>query len=315
MIAAAFAVDVIVGDPRRLPHPVRAIGVGTSFCERLAFRTARGDARAETFAGGALTAAIVAASASYAALTIECARRCGAGAGAIVETVLAASTLAAHDLLKEAGGVLDALDERDLPRARERLARIVGRDTGALDEPEIARAVIETLAESACDGIVAPLCALAAGGVPLAFAFKAASTLDSMIGHIEPPYTHLGRVAANLDDAACLVPARLTALAICLLAPLAGGSIATARNTLAADGRRHRSPNAGRPEAAMAGALGVRLGGANLYDGVLRRSDFLGAQFRRPSRADARRACGLILWVASFTALAIAVVSAVCDED
>lgn len=314
MIAAAFAVDLIAGDPSWLPHPVRAIGGATALGERLALWGARGDARRETVAGAGLAATIVLTAASCAALLLDGALRIrGVRTAAAFEIVLAASTLATRDLLVEADAVLDALDAGDLARARLRLARIVGRDTGSLDEPEVVRAVIETLAESTCDGIVAPLCALALGGVPLAYAFKAASTLDSMIGHIEPPHTYLGWFAAKLDDAFCFVPARLTAFAICLVAPLAGGSIALARRTLVADGDRHRSPNAGRPEAAMAGALQVRLGGTNVYAGNAHHGEVIGSQFAGPNSADGRRARRLVLCVATLSAGAIACVTAACE--
>ncbi len=311
LIAAAFALDLALGDPASLPHPVRAIGAVTGYGERIALRLARGNARVEALAGIALTAAIVGSSAACAAAILAAVRRiAGPGARAVFEIGLAASALATRDLLAEADAVLAALATGDLSRARQRLARIVGRDTHALEEPEIARATIETLAESLCDGIVAPLCALAAGGVPLAVAFKAASTLDSMIGHIEAPYTYFGRAAAKLDDALCFVPARASAVAIALAAPLvAGGSSSGAWRTLRADGHRHRSPNAGRPEAAMAGALRVRLGGTNFYGGIAHPGDVLGRAFAPPSTRDVRRARAIVLRAAIMFAAAIAAVT------
>ena len=298
-IAAAFAIDLLAGDPQWFPHPVRAMGAAIAFGEPIARRACGSGRERERCAGALLSAAIIGA-AAFASLALPAyAERCAGRRGrTAVEVVLAATTIATRDLLAEADAVLDALDARDLAFARARLARIVGRDTAHLDASEIARATIETLAESACDGIVAPLCALALGGLPLAFAFKAASTLDSTIGHIEPPYTDFGRFAAKLDDALCFVPARLTALAICALATCAGGSPADAWATLIADGGRHASPNAGRPEAAMAGALRVRLGGSNRYGGVERYGAFSGERFEAPACADARRARNLVFAVA-----------------
>jgi adenosylcobinamide-phosphate synthase len=211
----------------------------------------------------------------------------------VLETVLAWTTLATRDLLVEARCVLDALDAGDLAHARRRLARIVGRDTAALDEAEIARAVIETVAESACDGIVAPLAWLAVGGVPAACAYKAANTLDSMIGHPEPPYRDFGRAAARLDDVANYVPARLTAVCIVAAAFLLGYDARSAWQVWRRDGGKHASPNAGQSEAAMAGALGVRLGGVNTYDGQPKRGPLMGAEGRTPARTDARRALRL----------------------
>jgi adenosylcobinamide-phosphate synthase len=199
-----------------------------------------------------------------------------------------------EDPIVEASAVTARLEYGDVCGAQRYVARIVGRDTAQLDAPEIARATIETLAESACDGIIAPLLALAIGGVPLALAFKAASTLDSMIGHIEPPYTFLGRASARLDDVACYLPARITAFLIAGCAPLVGADARRAFAVLRADGHRHRSPNAGRPEAAMAGALGVRLGGCNHYDGVAREGAFLGVDLAAPTIGAARQAAALV---------------------
>ena len=184
--------------------------------------------------------------------------------------ITAWTTLATRSLSDEASAVLDALDHQDLPKARRQLGRIVGRDTEALDESDVSRAVIETVAESTCDGIVSPLCYLAIGGPVAAIAFKAVSTLDSMLGHREPPYTYFGRASARLDDIANYIPARVTAFLLLGSAMLCGGNTRRAWRTWRRDGRLHDSPNAGHPEAAMAGALGVRLGGRRSYDGVPR---------------------------------------------
>jgi len=293
-LAAACATDAALGDPVGWPHPVRVIGGTCALGERLARSYAHGNENRELFAGSVLCATIVGGTYCTAHMALTLAYRLHRRLGLALEIVLAWTTLAARNLLDEAVAVIVLLERQELAQARVRVARIVGRDTKHLDEPEIARAAIETLAESACDGIVAPLCALALGGVPLALAFKAASTLDSMIGHIEPPYTFLGRASARLDDVACYVPARVTALLIASCAPLVGGNRRRALAVLRADGRRHRSPNAGLPEAAMAGALGVRLGGPNCYDGVVHDAPYLGASLVAPTVKAARRAARLI---------------------
>jgi adenosylcobinamide-phosphate synthase len=213
-----------------------------------------------------------------------------------VEVVVAASAIATRDLLTQAHGVLLALQDDDLPGARTRVARIVGRDTETLDSAGVARAVIETLAESTCDGIVAPLFFLALGGAPGAVAFKAISTLDSMIGHREAPYAFFGTAAARLDDVANLIPARVAALAIAFAAPLCGGSARRALASVRHDARKHRSPNAGYPEAALAGALGVRLGGTLSYAGISVEAPLLNATGREPASHDvaaAMRICAL----------------------
>jgi adenosylcobinamide-phosphate synthase len=174
--------------------------------------------------------------------------------------------------------------------ARQKLSMIVGRDTENLNEEEVARAVIETVAESLCDGVVAPLFYLTIGGVPWAFAYKAVTTLDSMIGHLESPYRYFGRVAARLDDGANWLPARLAATAIVTAAALTGHNAPGAWWVWLRDGGKHPSPNAGRTEAAMAGALGVCLGGLNYYGGAPSSKPLLGVEGRAPRLSDARAA-------------------------
>jgi adenosylcobinamide-phosphate synthase len=213
--------------------------------------------------------------------------------------LLAWTALATRSLLDEARAVIRALEADDLDLARQRLARIVGRDTAHLDETEISRAVIETLAESTCDGIVAPLFWLAASGVSGAMSYKAINTLDSMIGHPEPPYRFFGRVAARLDDALNFVPARLTALGIVAAAKLQGLDSERAQQIWRRDGDKHASPNAGQSEAAMAGALGVRLGGVSFYDGHPHDTPLLNAEGCPAAVGDAKAALSLVAIVSA----------------
>ncbi len=296
LILAAYGLDVAIGDSPNLPHPVRWIGAAVAHGERVARKRFSATPHGERLAGAALTATVVGASGALTALALALARRAGPHAHRTAEIVVAASAIATRDLLTQAHGVLLALQDDDLPRARSRVAQIVGRDTETLDRASVARAVIETLAESTCDGIVAPLFFLAVGGAPAALAFKAISTLDSMIGHPEPPYTFFGTAAARLDDVANLVPARIAALAIAIAAPLCGGSARRALASVRHDARKHRSPNAGYPEAALAGALGVRLGGTLSYAGVVVEAPLLNATGRAPDSRDvaaAMRICAL----------------------
>ena len=199
---------------------------------------------------------------------------------------------------KVVNDVLAALDADDVSIARERLARIVGRDTKALDIQEISRAVIETLAESASDGIVAPLLYMGVGGVPLAMAYKAVNTLDSMIGHADDRYFYFGKAAARLDDAVNFFPARLTALAIVAASRMSNANARDARKIWLRDGNRHKSPNAGQPESAMSGALGVRLGGGNFYGGEFVSAEPIGEEFPSPQPRHARKAMGIVSTVA-----------------
>jgi adenosylcobinamide-phosphate synthase len=304
VLGVAYAMDVIAGDPEWFPHPVRAIGRLVALGES-ASRPGRHSPIRDLLQGTAVTAIVVMAAAGVAALTLRGARLVHPAAALAVEVLLAWTALATGSLVTEATRVIRELDAGDLPAARARLAMIVGRDTASLDESEIARGVIETLAESTCDGIVAPLCYLAGGGVPAALAYKAANTLDSMIGHRDSPYTYFGRVAARLDDVANFVPARVSALSIVGAAALTGQSVSGAWRVWRRDHACHDSPNAGHPEAAMAGALGVRLGGLNYYDGVPLRKPTLGVEGQAPTVAAARCACRVVM-AASLVSAAVA---------
>lgn len=305
LLFTAYAFDLAIGDPRGLPHPVRWIGAAIARGEGIARARFAPTPSGERLAGAILTFAVVAGSAVATAATLSAARRVHPRLGRLLEIVTAASTLATRDLLGEAAAVHRALLAGDLPAARQRVGRIVGRDTAGLDESGVARATIEALAESTCDGIVAPLFFLALGGVSAAMAFKAVSTLDSMIGHHEEPYSFFGTAAARTDDAANFVPARMAAAIIALFAPLVGGSTVRSVSTILADARWHSSPNAGYPESAMAGALGVRLGGALSYGGVPAQMPLLGASGRAPVAADVAAAIRLS-GLASFAAAACA---------
>ena len=213
LLPAAFLLDRIAGDPEWLPHPVRLMGKAIARGETVLRRPGQSPA-AELVSGAVLSVGLVASTYGITAFAIARAHRCSPLLGAMTEVVLGWTCLAGRNLEQEASSVVDALTADDRALARSRLARIVGRDTHALDESEISRAVIETVAESACDGFIAPLFYMALGGVPLAMAYKSVNTLDSMIGHADARYFYFGKFAARLDDAANLVPARLTAAGI-----------------------------------------------------------------------------------------------------
>jgi adenosylcobinamide-phosphate synthase len=293
LIPAAWLLDQVAGDPEWFPHPVRWMGKTITRGEA-ALRRPDDSALYELLSGAGLTAFVVGGSYWLTRQAIHLSRRHSRGLGLCVELTLMWTCLAARNLHQEASSVTDALAAGDLSRARVRVARIVGRDTEALSEEEVCRAVIETLAESACDGIMAPLFYMALGGVPLAMAFKAVNTLDSMIGHADHNYFYFGKAAARLDDAANYLPARLTAMCLVAAAGLHGTRARTAWRTWVRDGSRHKSPNAGQPEAAMAGALRVRLGGENFYHGERIPAPHLGAEFPPPSLQHALRAIQLV---------------------
>jgi adenosylcobinamide-phosphate synthase len=303
ILAAAYLFDWLAGDPEWFPHPVRLIGKGIEEGERILRMPGQSPA-SELAAGGILTFGVVTAVYLGTAKTIALAHKSGPALGFAAEMLLAWTCLASHSLHKEASAVVDAMEEGDNILARERLARIVGRDTQALDQHEISRAVIETVAESSSDGVVAPLFYMAVGGVPLAMAYKAINTLDSMIGHADDRYFYFGKIAARLDDVANFLPSRLTALGIAAAALIEDASPAAALETWWRDGMKHKSPNAGQPESAMAGALQVRLGGENFYAGEPITAPLLGADFPPPNALKARQAIRIAAVVSALGAVA-----------
>ncbi len=204
----------------------------------------------------------------------------------IVIALAGSLTIALRGLRESAGNVITELKRSDLDSARGQLGHIVGRDTEGLNEEGILRATVETLSENVSDGVIAPMFYFAIGGLPLAMAYKAINTLDSMLGYRNERYINFGYVAARLDDIANYIPARLTAWAIifsaAVLSPVRSGKVSPSRavRIMLRDGRKHSSPNAGLPEAAMAGALGIRLGGPVSYGGVVNEKPFIGEDER-----------------------------------
>jgi adenosylcobinamide-phosphate synthase len=294
LLAAAWLLDRIAGDPEWFPHPVRLLGAAIERGESALRRPGQSETT-ELVSGAVLTAGVVAATYCLTAKILHEAHRRSEMLGGAVEIFLSWTCLAARNLEQEATAVTEALMSGDLLLARRCLARIVGRDTEHLDASEISRAVIETVAESGSDGVIAPLFYMTVGGVPLAMAYKAVNTLDSMIGHTDARYFYFGKAAARLDDTANYLPARLTALGVVAAAQLSDDADSrTAWRVWQRDGNKHKSPNAGQPESAMAGALGVRLGGENVYAGEVIPAQYMGEEFPAPSREQARRAIRLV---------------------
>ena len=235
--------------------------------------------------------------------------------GLVGAAILASTLIAQRSLHQHVARVADALENDDLRGARDAVSRIVGRDTKTLDEAGVARAAIESLAENFSDGVVAPVIWMIIGGLPGAAIYKAINTADSMIGHQTPRYQAFGWAAARLDDLLNLPASRLTALLIIAAAAATKGTSAPAAwAAVCRDARHHRSPNAGYPEAAMAGALGLALGGPRAYGGVHVEGAFMGDGRRAAQTADIRAALGLyrcadailIGIIASFAAAVIA---------
>ncbi|MDA0564265.1 cobalamin biosynthesis protein [Streptomonospora sp. S1-112] len=290
--------DRLVPDPRR-GHPVALFGASAARLER----ALHADSRPR---GAAFTALAVLPVAALGALAQ--ARTRGAGRAALTAAATWA-VLGGAMLGREAEGVAAALEAGDLDEARRRLPRLCGRDPRVLDEKGIARAAVESVAENTSDAVVAPLLWGGLLGVPGLLAYRAANTLDAMVGHRSPRYARFGWAAARLDDVLNWAPARLTAALTALAAPAAGGSARAALRVAVRDGHRHPSPNAGRCEAAFAGALGLRLGGRNVYGTRVEHRPELG-EGRRPEPGDIRRAVRLARAVNGLAALTAAACAA-----
>ena len=256
-IAIALLLDLAFGDPRWMPHPVRIIGRLIAALEEPA-RRAIPDVR---LAGSLTALAVILTAALATGAMIWVAGWLHPRLGDAVSILLLYTTLAARDLANHSNGVYRALARFDLAEARRLVSWMVGRDTERLTEPEVVRAAVESVAENTVDGIIAPLFFAALGGPIAAMAYKAASTLDSMIGYRNERYIDFGRTAAEIDDGANWLPARLAVPIITAAAALTGQQASAAWRIARRDGRKHMSPNAGIAEAAFAGALGIRLGG------------------------------------------------------
>lgn len=301
-VAFGFLLDLLFGDPHWLPHPVRWIGRLISLLEAGMRRLFPQGKKGEQ-AGGILTTLLtLAVSTGIAYAVVALARWVHPAIGLAVETLICYQMLAARALQKESMRVFDALNAGNLTDARYAVSWIVGRDTGTLDFDGVAKAAVETVAENASDGVVAPLFYLLLGGVPLGVCYKAVNTLDSMIGYKNDRYLWFGQSAAHLDDLFNLVPSRLCALMMIATARLCGLDGKRAYCTWRRDRRNHASPNSAQTEAACAGALGVQLAGDAWYGGRLVRKPMIGDSLRPVEPGDIQRA-NRLMYAASAAAL------------
>lgn len=295
-ILIAYILDLILGDPRWLPHPVVLMGKGIAFFEKRLSRPGMTE-RGKRIAGCALAVGLVFGTWLLAEGLLCLTRSCDWRLGLAVSIFLAYTTLATRSLHREATAVVAHLAHHDRIRARKRLAGLVSRETQGLEDPEICRALIETVAENTSDGIVAPLFYLGIGGPALALAYKAASTLDSMVGYRSARYLHFGWASARLDDVANFIPARITAFLMVGIAWVLGKDGKRAIVTVWREGRSHESPNAGLPEAAMAGALRIRLGGPSTYFGQIHEKPYMGKAIEPLSLHKAEESMGIMVGV------------------
>ncbi len=291
VLPAAVALDLLAGDPPRLPHPVRLMGRAITVAqERL-----RNSFLPEKAAGAVMAVALVALTLLATSLMLAFAAGLGKGFRFGLETVLVYFCLSARSLDQAAGNVLQALASRGLADAREHLRWIVGRQVQQLPVQGVLRATIETVSENLVDGFTAPLLFAAVAGVPGALAYKMINTMDSMVGYKTPAYFKFGWLPAKLDDLVNWLPARLCVPVIAIAGQILAGRGGLAWQTARAEARNHSSPNSGFAEAAFAGVLGVKLGGPNYYHGQKIIKPYIGTCFGPAKLMDITRACDLML--------------------
>lgn len=300
---------MIFGDPHWFPHPIVMIGQFINFSEGIIRRSAK--IINERTGGIILWFVTVFFTYLIAWGLIKSSLFISPLFSMIVMVLLGSLTLALRSLFEESKMVLSVLNSGNIEEARIRLSMIVSRDTQDLSEQEIYRAIIETVSENLSDGIIAPMFYLALGGVPLAMVYKAVNTLDSMVGYKTPRYRDIGCFSAKMDDIFNWIPSRITGLAIIVSAFFLRLNWKDSWRVMRRDGRNHKSPNSGIPEAAMAGSLGIQVGGKNRYFGTIVYKPTIGDRTRQTETRDIKKSwavmflssllmalvCTMVLWI------------------
>ncbi len=281
-----FIIDLILGDPYTLPHPIRLIGTLISRLEKFTrkhFKNLR--------AGGVfLAVTVLVLSTAIPFLMLFVFYKLNMVVGIVAESIFCYYMIAPKCLSDESMKVYRAINENDTEKARKAVSMIVGRDTASLDESGIIRAAVETVAENTSDGVTAPIMYMSFGGASLGFFYKAVNTMDSMIGYKNEKYADLGRFAAKLDDVLNFIPSRLTAIAMIISAYILGFNGRNAFKIWKRDRRKHASPNSAQTESVCAGALEIRLAGDAYYFGELHKKDYIGDDNRPVENEDIKRA-------------------------
>ena len=301
-VVLGFGIDLIVGDPHSIPHPVIFIGKLISAMEKLVRKIFPKTIKGENFAGGVLWLVVVAVSTAVPALLLWLCYGISVWLGLAIESIMCWQILATKSLKVESMKVYHALQSGDIEKSRYAVSMIVGRDTAKLDDKGVARAAVETVAENTSDGIVAPLIFLAIGGAPLGFFYKAVNTMDSMLGYVEMPYKNIGLVPAKMDDVMNYLPARLSALIMLAAGWLLKLDAKNGWKIFKRDRFNHASPNSAQTESVCAGLLGLRLAGDAWYHGELHKKKYIGDALREIEYEDIPRACRL-LYVTAFLSL------------
>lgn len=297
-----FVIDLIVGDPHSIPHPVIGIGKLISGFEKVLRRLFPKTEGGEKTAGGVLWVLVVVISTAVPALLLWLCHWISPWLRLVVESIMCWQILATKSLRDESMKVYHALETGDLEKSRYAVSMIVGRDTAGLDDAGVTRAAVETVAENTSDGIVAPLLFAAIGGAPLGFFYKAVNTMDSMLGYVEPPYKNIGFVPAKMDDVMNFIPSRFSALLLLAAGWFLRLDVRNGWKIFHRDRFNHASPNSAQTESVCAGLLGLRLAGDAWYHGVLHKKQFIGDPVREIEHWDIPRTCRL-LYVTALLAL------------
>ncbi|MBQ9120427.1 MAG: cobalamin biosynthesis protein CobD [Lachnospiraceae bacterium] len=310
-----FLLDLMLGDPYCLPHPIRAIGNLIAKLEkRLLGTEATGSEKEKLRKGGVLVLAVLGITVTVTTVILLGAYWLHPYVGIAMETIMTYQILATKCMKVESMKVYRALKHQTLEDARKAVSMIVGRDTAALDEEGVAKAAVETVAESTSDGVIAPMLYTALGGPILGFFYKAANTMDSMVGYKNDRYLYFGRTAAKLDDLVNFIPARISAGFMIVAAFLGGKHFSGKRawRIFCRDRKKHASPNSAHTESVCAGALGIRLAGDASYFGKIVKKPYIGDAVRRIEYEDIKRANRLMYitaWMSEMVCLLLMTVN------
>ena len=296
-----FCIDLILGDPHCIPHPVVFIGKLISLTEKGMRKLFPKTVKGENAAGLLIWIIVTAVSTALPLGILWLCHMVSPWLRLAVESIMCWQILATKSLKDESMKVFSALETGDIQKSRYAVSMIVGRDTAELSDAAITRATVETVAENTADGIVAPMLFTAIGGAPLGFFYKAVNTMDSMLGYVEMPYKNVGLIPAKMDDFMNFIPARLSAFLMLAAGWLIRMDVKNGYRIFKRDRFNHASPNSAQTESVCAGLLGLQLAGDAWYHGVLHKKKYIGDPIREITHRDIPNACRLLYATAGLT--------------
>lgn len=294
-LITGYIIDLLIGDPKNIPHPICFIGNLISLCEKILRKIFHNNPKSLRIAGTLLTIVVLAISTLIPLAILLIANKIHPIAQYIIESIMIWQILATKSLKTQSMYVYHSLKAQDIEKSRFNLSMIVGRDTANLNEKAIIKATVETIAENTSDGVIAPMIYCALGGATLGFAYKAINTMDSMIGYKNEKYRDFGRTAAKLDDFVNYLPSRICAWIMIFSSFLLRMNTKNAVKIWKRDKRKHKSPNSAQTESVCAGALEIQLAGDAVYGGTVHKKDFIGDKIREIEITDIKKANTLML--------------------